>query len=71
MNWKYQWILSFLFSIQKVGSQSHQPSDEGSSTDHDEENRVIQQALNESDGNEKQPVSLFDLSPVLASGCAV
>ncbi len=71
MNWKYQWILSFLFSIQKVGSQSHQPSDGSSSTDHDEENRVIQQALNESDGNEKQPVSLFDLSPMLASGCAV
>ncbi|CAF4331743.1 unnamed protein product, partial [Rotaria sp. Silwood2] len=36
-------------------------------------NRVIEQALNEMDDNEQQQqaVSVFDLSPMLASGCAV
>jgi hypothetical protein len=35
---------------------------------------MIEQAFNESNDNEQQqeqPVSVFDLSPVLASGCAV
>jgi hypothetical protein len=35
---------------------------------------MIEQAFNESNDNEQQqeqPVSVFDLSPTLASGCAV
>lgn len=63
----------FFVFIEKVGDQSRQEFNTSSSTDQDDENRVIEQALNESDGNEQQlePVSVFDLSPVLASGCAV
>jgi hypothetical protein len=39
----------------------------------DEENRLIEEALNDSDDAtiSQQPVSVFDLSPMLASGCAV
>ncbi|CAF0730512.1 unnamed protein product [Rotaria sordida] len=59
--------------IRQVGAQSHQSSDTNSSTDQDDENRIIEQALNETDDNEQQQqsVSVFDLSPMLASGCAV
>jgi hypothetical protein len=67
------YIVSFLF-IEKVASQSHQISEKNSSIDQDDENRVIVQALDESEDDEQQqqePVSVFDLSPVLASGCAV
>jgi hypothetical protein len=72
MNWKYELIVLFIYSIEKVESQSPQTSDTSGSTDQDDENRVIEQALNESDDNEQQqPVSVFDLSPMLASGCAV
>lgn len=73
MNWKYPLILLFLYFIEKVRSQSRQRSDTNSSNDQDDENQVIEQALNESDDDEQQqqPVSVFDLSPRLASGCAV
>jgi hypothetical protein len=69
-------FLLFLYSIEKVGLQSRQSSDTSISRDQDDENRVIEQELNESDDNEQQQqqqqsVSVFDLSPVLASGCAV
>ncbi|CAF2392012.1 unnamed protein product [Rotaria sp. Silwood2] len=59
--------------LRQVGLQTHQPSDTCSSIDQDDENRVIEQALNEMDDNEQQQqaVSVFDLSPMLASGCAV
>jgi hypothetical protein len=61
-----------LFScIEKVGAQSRQTSHSSDSIDQDEECRVIEQALNESNDHEQQPVSVFDRSPVLASGCAV
>jgi hypothetical protein len=68
-------FLVFLYSIEKVGLQSRQSSDTSISRDQDDENRIIEQELNESDDNEQQQqqqsVSVFDLSPMLASGCAV
>lgn len=42
--------------------------------DEDAENQVIKRALDQTDTNEQQqqlPASVFDLSPMLASGCAV
>ena len=59
--------------LRQVDSQSPQTSDPNSSNNQDDENRIIEQALNESNGSEEQqhPVSVFDLSPMLASGCAV
>ncbi|CAF3377809.1 unnamed protein product [Rotaria sp. Silwood1] len=59
--------------VRQVGSQYRQLSDTSSSTDQDDENLVIEQALNETDDDEQheQSVSVFDLSPMLASGCAV
>lgn len=68
-------FLVFLYSIEKVGLQSRQSSGTSISRDQDDENRIIEQELNESDDNEQQQqqqsVSVFDLSPMLASGCAV
>lgn len=57
-------------------AQSFDKSDRSSSiddNDEEEENRVIEQALNESDDDEQKQktASVFDLSPTLASGCAV
>ncbi len=64
-----------LFYRKKVGAQSRQTSDTSSLRDQEDENRVIEEALNQSDENQQQqqqqPVSIFDLSPMLASGCAV
>ena len=37
----------------------------------EEENRLIEQALDESDEDRRKATSVFDLSPTLASGCAV
>jgi len=64
----------FFYSIEKVGLQSPRSSESSNSRNQDDENRVIEQALNESDDTEQQQqqsVSVFDLSPMLASGCAV
>ncbi|CAF4266771.1 unnamed protein product, partial [Rotaria magnacalcarata] len=63
-------------SINKVSSQSSQSSHTSSLTDHDDENRIIELALNETNDDEQQQqqqqeVSVFDLSPMLASGCAI
>ncbi len=64
-----------LFYRKKVGAQSRRTSDTSSLRDQEDENRVIEEALNQSDENQQQqqqqPVSIFDLSPMLASGCAV
>ncbi len=65
-----------LFYRKKVGAQSRQTSDTSSLRDQEDENRVIEEALDQSDENQQQqqqqqPVSIFDLSPMLASGCAV
>jgi len=59
--------------LRQVDTQSREASNANSSVDQDDENLVIERALNESDDNEQQqqPVSVFDLSPMLASGCAV
>jgi len=60
--------------MRQVGSQSHPISDTSSSIDQDDENRAIEEAFNELDDNEQeqeQLVSVFDRSPVLASGCAL
>ena len=59
--------------LQQVNKQSPQTSDSSNLTNQDDENQVIEQALNESDDNEQQqqPVSVFDFSPMFASGCAV
>ncbi|CAF3398865.1 unnamed protein product [Rotaria socialis] len=66
--------------IRQVSSQSSQSSHTSSATDHDDENRIIELALNETNDDEQQQqqqqqqqqdVSVFDLSPMLASGCAI
>ncbi|CAF3843746.1 unnamed protein product [Adineta steineri] len=60
--------------IRQVESESSQTLDTSCSVNQDDENQIIEQALNETDGNgqqQQQPVSVFDLSPMLASGCAV
>ncbi|CAF4059547.1 unnamed protein product, partial [Rotaria magnacalcarata] len=62
--------------IRQVSSQSSQSSHTSSLTDHDDENRIIELALNETNDDEQQQqqqqeVSVFDLSPMLASGCAI
>ncbi len=66
-------FIIYLFYRKKVGAQSRQTSDTSSLRDQEDENRVIEEALNQSDENQQQqqPVSIFDLSPMLASGCAV
>jgi hypothetical protein len=68
-------FIIYLFYRKKVGAQSRQASDTSSLRDQEDENRVIEEALNQSDENQQQqqqqPVSIFDLSPMLASGCAV
>ena len=65
------WVVCFY--SEKVGSQSQQILQSSTSIDQDDENQVIERALNQSDvsDHQQQPVSVFDLSPMLASGCAV
>ena len=65
--------------LAQVSSQSQPTSYTVESIDQEEENRVIAQAFYESDDQDitpqqqqqQQPMSVFDLSPMLASGCAV
>lgn len=57
----------------KAAAQSFDESNSTGSEDDDQENenRVIEQALNDSEENKRKEASVFDLSPTLASGCAV
>ncbi len=65
-------MIYLIYRKKKVDSQSHQISDTSSSTNQDDENRMIEEALNESNDNEQQQqVSVFNLSPFLASSCAI
>ncbi|UJR35666.1 hypothetical protein I4U23_028416 [Adineta vaga] len=59
--------------LQQVGSQSRQILDTSSSVDEINENQIIEQAFNDEheQQQQQQSVSVFDLSPMLASGCAV
>ena len=62
--------------LRQVDFQSPR-SDSSDSNHQDDENQIIEQAFNESNDNEQQQqdeehrVSVFELSPMLASGCAV
>lgn len=63
----------FFFSINKVSAQCNQSSNSSSSADFEHVNQVIEQAFDETFGDqqEQQSISVLDLSPTLASGCTV
>ncbi|CAF1020268.1 unnamed protein product [Adineta ricciae] len=58
--------------LRQVGSQTRPTIDSTPSTDEDNQTEIIEQAFNDDhDQQQQQSISVFDLSPMLASGCAV